>query len=121
MIAEMLALVIAAPLPMLPEVVAVDQEEPLQHPLAGADYLLIAEAARHPRMRGANLSCYRIHVHNEQGARWVSFLAAQERVMERETEKGTEIIFLPTNPRCRSISFEMNRKGRVARVISTRH
>lgn len=123
MIAETLALLLSVPVPTpgLPQVAAVKQEEPLGTPLAGADHLLIATAARHPRMRGADLSCYDIYVHDREGARWVSFLEARERVVERQTGTGTEITSLPPDPRCRSVSFEMNAKGRVERVIPSRH
>ena len=123
MIVEMLALIMSPPVTSSfgSQVVAIEQEEPLGHPLAGGDYLLIAEAARHPKMRGVDLSCYAIYVHERQGARWVSFLAARERIIEAAKADGTEITYLPLDPNCRSISFVMNAKGRVARVVLTRH
>jgi hypothetical protein len=91
------------------------------HPLSGSDYLLIAAAARHPAMRGADLSCYRIYVHEERGARRVIFLEARDRLLERVTDEGTEITYLPQDPNCRSISFVMRSDGRVGQVIYTRH
>ena len=86
-------------------------------PLRGADYLLIAEAARRPEMRGAHLSCYQIYVYDQDDGRRVAFVAARSRMIER----GTEIVYLPPDPNCRSISFVMGSDGRVARVIRTRH
>lgn len=103
------------------DVIRVEQAPELGHPLSGSDYLLIAEAARHPRMRGADLSCYRIYVHNEGGERRVAFVNARDRVLERVTGEGTEITYLPPDPNCRSISFVMRSDGRVRRVILTRH
>src|SRR6187551_2674561 len=93
---------------------------PLGEPLAGADYLLIAEAARRPEMRGVDLSCYRIFVHGVYGDRRVSFVEARKRVIERETDAGTEITFLGPDPKCPSISFVMDADGNVARVIHSR-
>ena len=46
-------------------------------PIRGADYLLIEEAARHPELRGADLSCYRIYVYTEGGVRRVAFIEAR--------------------------------------------
>lgn len=103
-----------------PNVNRVEQAPDLGHPLNGSDYVLIGEAARHPRMRGANLSCYRIYVYDEEGERRVAFVAARNRVLERVTGEGTEITSLPPDPNCRSISFVMHSDGRVGRVILTR-
>jgi hypothetical protein len=119
MIAETLAVLLqAAPPPepaLPPHVIAVEQVE-LGPPLAGSDYLLIAEAARHPRLRGIDLACYRIYVGREHGVRTLFFVEARNRRLERPGE----IVFLPPNPRCPSLSFEMDRRGRVARVIRSR-
>lgn len=102
-------------------VIRVEQAPDLGHPLNGSDYMLIGEAARHPRLRGADLSCYRIYVYDEEGERRVAFVAARNRVLERVTGEGTEITYLPPDPTCRSISFVMRSDGRVRRVILTRH
>ena len=83
--------------------------------------MLIAEAARRPEMQRADLSCYRIYVYDEDGARRVAFFAARNRVIERTTETGTKITYLPPDPKCRSITFVMAGDGRVARVIKSRH
>jgi hypothetical protein len=104
-----------------PHVSSVEQAPDLGHPLSGSDYLLIAEAARHPAMRGADLSCYRIHVYAEGGERQVTFLEERNRVLERVTGEGTKITYLPPDPECRSISFVMRSDGRVRRAILTRH
>ena len=102
-------------------VVSVREAPDLGHPLSGADYLLIAEAARHPRLRGADLSCYDIHVYDDAGERHVSFLDPRDRMLEQATDEGTIITHLPPDPKCRSISFVMRSDGRVGRVILTRH
>jgi hypothetical protein len=120
MIAEAFALqVLASPTPhepmLPPHVIAVEQVD-LGTPLAGADYRLIAEAARHPRLRGINLTCYRIYVYQKHGVRAVSFVPTRDR----EVVRPREIIFLPPDPACPSLTFEMNRRGHVARVILSR-
>ncbi len=93
----------------------------LGQPLSGFDFLLIAEAVRRPEMGGADLSCYRIYVYNEGGERRVAFVEARDRVVERKTDAGTEITYLPPDPKCRSITFVMDDDGGVARVIHSRH
>jgi hypothetical protein len=93
----------------------------LGSPLRGSDYLLIAAAARRPELRGTDLSCYRIYVYDRDGSRRVSFVSARDRVIERRTEAGTQITYLPPDPNCRSIDFVMGRNGRVARVIRSGH
>ena len=90
-------------------------------PLAGRDFLLIQAAARHPAMRGRNLACYRIQLHEEQDGRHVVFLGPRKPTTERKTAEGTEIIYPGQDPDCRTISFVMDADGRVARVIHTRH
>jgi hypothetical protein len=89
-------------------------------PLAGSDFLLIATAARHPAMHRANLACYRIYASHRGARRVIDFVEADWGVREVHTSEGTDIIYPPHNPRCRSISFEMDRRGRVVRVIRTR-
>ena len=101
-------------------VVSVEQVDKGQA-ISGSDYLLIAEAARHPEMRDALLSCYRIYVRNAKGHRRVAFVEARNRVVEKKTETGTEITHLPPDPKCRSIEFEMGPDGRVAKVFHSRH
>jgi hypothetical protein len=113
-------LLLASPAPPDPHVISVEQIDP-GVTLTGHDYLLIAEALRHPTMRSANLSCYRINVSDRHGARQVAFIEARQRVIEEETSGGTTITYLPPDPRCRSMTFVMNRNGRVARVIYSRH
>ena len=99
-----------------------EEEGPdLGTPLSGADFLLIQTASRHQALRGANLSCYRIYVFVHNGVREVAFLEARNRLLERETDEGTEITFLESDPDCRSISFQMDENGRVARVIHSSH
>lgn len=93
----------------------------LGQPLSGSDYLLIAEAARHPDMFDADLSCYNIYVYDRAAARRVAFVAARDRVTEQQTETGDVTIYQPPDPNCRSISFVMSSDGRVAQVIRTRH
>ncbi len=109
-----------APTVLPPHVLEVEYVDPGRW-VDGADHLLIAEAARHREMRGANLSCYRINVHKVRGATWVSFLNRRPRIIDEETEEGTIIHYLPIDPDCRSISFEMDARGRVKRVIYSRH
>ena len=121
MIASWLALLLLQPPEEAepPHVISVHHVD-LGYPLNGSDYLLIAEAARHPAMRGANLSCFRIYAYDEDGARRIAFVEARDRVVERPTPTGTTITYLPHDPTCRSISFVMDDQGRVARVIRTR-
>lgn len=90
-------------------------------PLSGADFLLIAETLRHRAMRGADIACYNIHVFDRQGARTVAFIEARQRVIEEDGREERILTFLPPDPNCRSISFEMDRRGRVSRVIYSRH
>jgi hypothetical protein len=120
MLAPLLILVFQAPAePADPHVIAVEDVDRGTR-IGGADYLLVAAAARHPAMRSANLACYNIHVYNSAGVRRVAFVARTIRTKQEKTADGTDIIFLPADPNCHSISFEMNRRGRVARVIYSR-
>jgi hypothetical protein len=113
-------LLLASPAPPDPHVIRVKQLYP-GVPLTGNDYLLIAEALRHPAMRSADLSCYLVDVSDGHGARQVAFLEARQRVIEEQTPDGVEITYLPPDPRCRSMTFVMNRNGKVRRVIHSRH
>lgn len=120
MIASLLALLVQPSEESPPRVIDAERLE-LGAPLHGSDYLLIAAAARRPELRGTDLSCYRIYVHDREGSRRVSFLEARNRVVERQAATGTEITYLPPNPNCRSIDFVMGRDGRVVKVIRSRH
>jgi hypothetical protein len=120
MIAYLLALLVQPPAESPSQVIAVEQLD-LGEPLRGSDYLLIATAARRPELRGTDLSCYRIYVYDRGGSRRVSFVEARNRVIERQTSRGTTITYLPPDPKCRSIDFVMGRDGRVTRVIRSRH
>ena len=103
-----------------PHVAGVEETD-LGRSLSGSDFVLIAEAARHREMRGKSLSCYSIYVYAQGGQRRVAFVEARDRMVERQTATGTEIIYLPPDPNCRSISFEMRSDGRVGKVIRSRH
>lgn len=90
-------------------------------PLSGTDFLLISEAFKHPEIRGRNLSCYHIVVLRQRGTTTVAFIG--DREPERQIDEGDHItIVIPgPNPRCPSRSFVMDRRGRVERVIYSRH
>ena len=90
-------------------------------PLSGTDFLLIAEAFKHPEMRGRDLSCYHIVIFRERGAATVAFLG--NRDPERQVDEGdhTTIVIPGPNLRCPGRSFVMDKRGRVARVIYERH
>ena len=104
-----------------PETSHVERAPNLGQPLAGADFLLIREAARHPAMRGANFACFDIHVYVHRRVRTVAFIERRGGFVERQTPNGTAIIVPPRDPNCRSITFEMAPDGTVMRVIRTRH
>jgi len=121
MIVALLALLLAPQADQYESHVIAVEETNMGQPLRGSDYRLIAEAARRPEMRGANLACFNIYVFDQRGVRTVAFVEARQREIVRETEAGTEIVWLPLDPHCRSISFQMGRDGHVVRVIHTRH
>ena len=93
----------------------------MTEPLSGPDFLLIAEAYKHPEMRGRDLSCYRIRVFRERGVRTVAFLGVRPPVRYVSGAEQDAIIYPGPNPRCPSKSFVMTKSGKVGQVIFARH
>lgn len=90
-------------------------------PLSGSDFLLMQQASKHREMKGRDLSCYHIRVFRENGVTTVAFLGNRPPEMTVDEGEWTAITIPGPNPRCPSRSFEMNKKGRVARVVYERH
>lgn len=88
--------------------------------LSGEDFLLVEAASRHPRIRGANIGCFTILVGSEGPLHRVDFVAPGG-LSERVTPAGQEIVWVPPDPHCRSISFLLNARREVVRVILSRH
>ena len=93
----------------------------MTEPLSGTDFLLIAEAYKHPAIRGRDLSCYRIRVFREKGVRTVAFLGIRPPVRYVSGAEQDAIIYPGPNPRCPSRSFVMTKSGKVGQVIFARH
>jgi hypothetical protein len=89
--------------------------------LKGTDFLLVAEASKHPEIEGRDLSCYHISIFRERGATTVAFLGDREPVRYVDEGDQTAIIFPAPNARCPSRSFVMDGRGRVVRVIYETH
>ena len=90
-------------------------------PLSGTDFLLISEAFKHPEMRGRDLSCYHIVVSRERGTTTVAFLGDRDPEYQVTEGNHTTLIIPGRNPRCPSRSFVMDNRGRVTKVIYSRH
>ncbi len=89
--------------------------------LSGPDFKLMLEAYKHREMKGRDLSCYHIRIIRRKGVTTVAFLGNRPPVREVDVGQQTAIIFPGLNPLCPSKSFEMDAKGKVVRVVYSRH
>ncbi len=92
----------------------------MTEPLSGPDFLLISKAAQHPKVKGRDLSCYRISIMTRKGIRTVSFLGVREEPLP--PKEGEIVLGLrKQNPRCPDRHFEMDDNGRIVRMFYSRH
>lgn len=105
--------------PLLLLAVAAAQAEPdPPGTLSGEDFLLIAAAARHRALRGADLACYTIHRGTLRGRPTVTFLSRAEpttRPVPGEPD-AVEIVLPPPDPDCRDTTIVLNRRREVVKV-----